>query len=100
MLFIETKDVDPNPKLAVMKFDIIKNADGSESYRSVARKESTDPSESGTPIYSVTPNGDDEWRADPGGPWESFKRVGQTLVADRGEPGNENAYIRFCVEAS
>jgi hypothetical protein len=95
MLFIETKYEKTNPTLAVMKFDIIANGDGTESYRSVVRAASTDAAISGTPIYCVTPDGKDEWRADPGGPWESFRRTGNVLVADRPP---EDSYTRFCVE--
>ena len=98
MLFIETKYEKTNPTLAVMKFEIIANPDGSESYRSVARAASADADEKNTPIYCVTDQGKDEWRTDPGGAFESFRRVGNVLVADRLWNGIENAYTRFCVE--
>ena len=100
MVFIETKYEKANPKLAVMKFEVITNGDGTESYRSVSRAEDPDPNISGAAIYCVTNLGDDEWRADPGGPFESFYRVGNVLVADRPWDGNDNAYVRFCVEVA
>jgi hypothetical protein len=99
MLYIETKFEKTNPALEVEKFDIIKNADGTESYRSVARASSADANVQKTPIYCVTDQGKDEWRENPGGAFESFQRVGQTLVADRFWNNVPNAYIRFCVEA-
>jgi hypothetical protein len=98
MLFIETKYDETNPNLATMKFNIIKNADGTESYSSVARLASADATEKQNPIYCVTDAGKDEWRASPGGTFESFKRVGTALVADRPWNGKENSYVRFCVE--
>jgi hypothetical protein len=103
MLFIETKYESTNPTLALMKFEIIKNGDGTESYKSVARATSPDADEQATPIYCVTDVGADEWRASPGGAFESFHRVGTSLVADRpwstaGGPVKQNAYVRYCVE--
>jgi hypothetical protein len=98
MLFIETKYEKTNPNLATMKFTIIKNPDGSESYSSVARAASADATEKANPIYCVTDAGKDEWRASPGGTFESFRRVGTSLVADRPWNGKENSYVRFCVE--
>jgi hypothetical protein len=103
MLFIETKYEKNNPKLSVMKFEIIKNADGTESYKSVARATSADADEQATPFYCVTDVGTDEWRKTPGGAFESFRRVGTSLVADRpwstaGGPTKQNAYVRYCVE--
>ena len=100
MLFIETKygKNTTNPTLAVMKFNIIKNADGTESYSSVARLASDNADDKANPIYCVTDQGKDEWRENPGGAFESFRRVGTTLVADRLWNNVENAYVRFCVE--
>jgi hypothetical protein len=100
MLFIETKYEKTNPTLEVMKFEVIANADGTESYKSVKRAASTDATEKANPIYCVTDQGKDEWRANPGGTFESFRRVGTTLVADRPWNGEENAYVRFCVEVA
>jgi hypothetical protein len=100
MVFIETKYEKTNPNFAVMKFNVITNADGTESYSSVARLASADADERANPIYCVTDQGKDEWRASPGGSFESFRRVGQTLVADRPWNGVENSYVRFCVEVS
>lgn len=98
MLFIETKYETLNPQLAVMKFEVLKNPDGTESYRSPARAADPDPNISGLAIYCVTDKGDDEWREKPGGPFESFRRVGNVLVADRQWDARENAFVRFCVE--
>jgi hypothetical protein len=108
MLFIETKFEKTNPTQAVMKFEIIQNADGTESYRSVDRAASKATSKIDgktveTPIYCVTDLGTDEWREHPGGAFESFRRVGTSLVADRpwstaGGPVKQNAYVRYCVE--
>jgi hypothetical protein len=109
MLFIETRFEKTNPDFEVMKFDIIANADGTESYRSVARANATTvdangntvpAEESKTPIYCVTDAGADEWRPSPGGPFESFRRVGTSLVADRPWNGVEHAYVRYCVEVA
>jgi hypothetical protein len=100
MVFIETKYEKTNASFAVMKFEVIANPDGTESYSSVARMASDDADERANPIYCVTNGGKDEWRPSPGGAFESFRRVGTTLVADRPWDGEENAYVRFCVEVS
>ena len=69
-----------------------------ESSQNIAASDDAD--ERGTPIYCVTDQGKDEWRESPGGAFESFYRVGNTLVADRLWNNVENAYVRFCVEVA
>jgi len=75
------------PNLQAEVCEEIDNGNGTTSYRKPNGK-----------IFCITPDGNVEERDSPGGPWESFKRVGASLVAERDSDRGKVAYLRPCVE--
>jgi len=69
--------------LAAEKCEQIDNGNGTFSYRKVSNGK----------VFCVTNTGDIEERDDPGGPWESFYRTSNALVADREWEGEQTAFL-------